>query len=225
MCVEQEEGRQGRIQRVVNITSKMPVQDCEKQIAVRQPRQGWSLLVHITEALKCFSRTRQRWRIDSWLEGLPGIHEAYWNLPEIKYQQDDREPSVDEAGGVRLSEPRHDLKAEEEVQHRRGSASASTPGRRFKGIRPATKSTSSWVTEIRPTNAAERIWLGSYPTPGQAARAFDVGTFYCNKKRKLYNFSDSVHNLPPCEEIDRLPARQRKRRIQELARQVATLTR
>ncbi len=203
----------------------MPVQDCEKQIAVRQPRQGWSLLVHITEALKCFSRTRQRWRIDSWLEGLPGIHEAYWNLPEIKYQQDDREPSVDEAGGVRLSEPRHDLKAEEEVQHRRGSASASTPGRRFKGIRPATKSTSSWVTEIRPTNAAERIWLGSYPTPGQAARAFDVGTFYCNKKRKLYNFSDSVHNLPPCEEIDRLPARQRKRRIQELARQVATLTR
>ncbi len=124
-----------------------------------------------------------------------------------------------------MSEPRHELKAEEEVQHRRGSASASTPGRRFKGIRPARKSTSSWVTEIRPTNAAERIWLGSYPTPGQAARAFDVGTFYCNKKRKRYNFPDSVHNLPSCEEIDRLPARQQKKRIQELAREVATLTR
>lgn len=203
----------------------MSVQDRGKQIVVRQPGQGWSLLVHITEAFKCFSRPLQRWRIDSWLEGLPGIHEVLWNLPEIKCQQDDGEPSVDEAGGVRLSEPRNEMKAEEEVQHRRGSASASTPGRRFKGIRPATKSTSSWVTEIRPTNAAERIWLGSYPTPGQAARAFDVGTFYCNKKRKLYNFPDSVHNLPSCEEINRLPARQQKRRIQELAKQVATLTR
>ncbi|CAM6013716.1 unnamed protein product [Sphagnum balticum] len=203
----------------------MSVQDCGKQIAVRQPGQGWSLLVHITEAFKFFSRALQRWRIDSWLAGLPGIHEEYWNLPEIKWQQDYGEPSIDEAGGVRFSEPRHELKAEEEVQHRRGSASASTPGRRFKGIRPAPKSTSSWVTEIRPTNAAERIWLGSYPTPGQAARAFDVGTFYCNKKRKLYNFPDSVHNLPSCEEIDRLPARQQKKRIQELARQVANLTR
>lgn len=203
----------------------MSVQDCGKQIAVRQPGQGWSVLVHITEALTCFSRALQRLRIDSWLAGLPGIHEVCWNLPEIKWQQDYGEPSVDEAGGVRLSEPRHELKAEEEVKHRRRSASASTPGRRFKGIRPAKKSTSSWVTEIRPTNAAETIWLGSYPTPEQAARAFDVGTFYCNKKRKLYNFPDSVHNLRSCEEIDRLPARQRKKRIQELARQVATLTR
>ncbi|KAH9547576.1 hypothetical protein CY35_11G040400 [Sphagnum magellanicum] len=203
----------------------MSVQDCGKQIAVRQPGQGWSLLLHITEALKCFSRALLRWRIDPWLEGLPGIHEECWNLPEIKWQQDYGVPSVDEAGGVRLSEPRHELKAEEEVQHRKGSASASTPGRRFKGIRRATKSTSSWVTEIRPTNAAERIWLGSYPTPEQAARAFDVGTFYCNKKKKQYNFPDSVHNLPSCEEINRLPARQQKRRIQELARQVATLTR
>jgi hypothetical protein len=204
----------------------MSAQDCGKQIVVRQPGQGWGLLVHITEALKFFSRALQRWRIDSWLAGLPRIPEVYWNLPEIKWQQDYGEPTVDEAGGVRLSEPaRHELKAEEEVQHRRGSASASTPGRRFKGIRPATKSTSSWVTEIRPTNAAERIWLGSYPTPEQAARAFDVGTFYCNKKRKLYNFPDSVQNLTSCEEIDRLPAGQRKKRIQELANQVATLTR
>jgi EREBP-like factor len=56
-----------------------------------------------------------------------------------------------------------------------------------------------WVTEIRPTAQKRKIWLGTYKTPEEAARAYDVGIYYTGKKIPL-NFPDSVPDLPalPC---------------------------
>jgi hypothetical protein len=89
----------------------------------------------------------------------------------------------------------------------------------YRGIR---RHKTKWVTEIRPTGDSSTIWLGSYQTPQAAARAYDVGTFYCKKKRKHdYNFPDSIDHLPPRDEIDRLPPPQRKTEIKNLANEVA----
>ena len=50
---------------------------------------------------------------------------------------------------------------------------------RFKGVRQLDK-TGRWVSEIRPTvglytnHKKKKIWLGSFGTPEEAARAFDV---------------------------------------------------
>lgn len=52
-----------------------------------------------------------------------------------------------------------------------------------------------WVTEIRPTAQKRKIWLGTYKTPEEAARAYDVGIHYTGKKIPL-NFPDSMPNLP-----------------------------
>lgn len=52
---------------------------------------------------------------------------------------------------------------------------------RFKGVRQLDK-TGRWVSEIRPTvglytnHKKKKIWLGSFGTPEEAARAFDVSS-------------------------------------------------
>ncbi len=104
-------------------------------------------------------------------------------------------------------------------QQEEEAISAASAEHGYRGIR---RTKTKWVTEIRPTREKSTIWLGSYQTPRAAARAYDVGTFYCNKKRKHpYNFPDSIDHLPPRDEIDRLPPPQRKIQIQNLAKEAA----
>jgi EREBP-like factor len=63
----------------------------------------------------------------------------------------------------------------------------------FRGVRHRPE-LNKWVTEIRPTSQKRKIWLGTYETPQEAARAYDVGIFYTRKKIP-YNFPDSPHHL------------------------------
>ncbi len=51
-----------------------------------------------------------------------------------------------------------------------------------------------WVTEIRPTAHKHKIWLGTYKSLEEAARAYDVGIHYIGKKI-LLNFPESVKNF------------------------------
>jgi hypothetical protein len=67
---------------------------------------------------------------------------------------------------------------------------------RYKGIRYRPE-LGRYISEIRPAQPRKRkIWLGTYKTAEEAARAFDAGIFY-TKKRIQYNFEDSPDILEP----------------------------
>lgn len=65
---------------------------------------------------------------------------------------------------------------------------------RYKGIRYRPE-LGRFISEIRPAQPRKRkIWLGTYKTAEEAARAFDAGIFY-TKKPIQYNFEDSPELL------------------------------
>lgn len=69
----------------------------------------------------------------------------------------------------------------------------------FKGIRFRPE-LGRYISEIRPAQPRKRkIWLGTYKTAEEAARAFDAGIFY-TKKSITYNFEDSPSILEPLPE-------------------------
>lgn len=70
---------------------------------------------------------------------------------------------------------------------------------RYKGIRYRPE-LGRYISEIRPAQPRKRkIWLGTYKTAEEAARAFDAGIFY-TKKPIVYNFGDSPEILEPLPE-------------------------
>ncbi|CAM6039629.1 unnamed protein product [Sphagnum compactum] len=175
---------------------------------------------------------------DDWFEEVAnnGIHEEQWREAydgrtaaattgsaesSVEVEDDRRlvsEPAVHHAG-VEAAGRRAEHGASRGVRRQQQQQEEARAEHGYRGIR---RYKTKWVTEIRPTRDSSTIWLGSYQTPRAAARAYDVGTFYCNKKRKhAYNFPDSIDHLPPRDEIDRLPPPQRKIQIQNLAKEVA----
>ncbi|CAH8362383.1 unnamed protein product [Eruca vesicaria subsp. sativa] len=53
-----------------------------------------------------------------------------------------------------------------------------------------------WVAEIRLPNSRERIWLGSFDTAEQAARAFDAALYCLRGPGARFNFPDNPPEIP-----------------------------
>ncbi|KAE8667093.1 ERF011 protein [Hibiscus syriacus] len=63
-------------------------------------------------------------------------------------------------------------------------------GSRFKGVRMR-----KWVAEVRQPNSRGRIWLGSYKTVEEAARAYDDAVFCLRGNSAKLNFPENPPDI------------------------------
>ncbi|CAM6045591.1 unnamed protein product [Sphagnum compactum] len=84
------------------------------------------------------------------------------------------------------------------VMHEKVKNSPTDLPHSLRGVR-SRRGVRGFLVEIRPNKWKNTIWLGTYDTPTEAARAYDAGIFYFRKKIDL-NFHDSVTSfvaIPP----------------------------
>lgn len=71
--------------------------------------------------------------------------------------------------------------------------------RRFKGVRM--RKWGKWVAEVRQPNSRDRIWLGSYHTAEEAARAYDAAAFCLRGPSTMLNFPDNPPEILSAGEL------------------------
>lgn len=89
----------------------------------------------------------------------------------------------------------------------------------YRGVRYR-EELNKYVSEIRPTRCSKKIWLGTYDTAEEAARAFDIGNLCCKKNLPL-NFADSPNMLKRIS--SQLSPDEARSAIAKLAKEVARL--
>lgn len=74
------------------------------------------------------------------------------------------------------------------------SGKSSNDGQRYKGVRQ--RKWGKWVSEIREPRKRTRIWLGSFDSAVEAARAYDVAARMLRGAKASLNFPDSYQMVP-----------------------------
>ncbi|OWM64180.1 ethylene-responsive transcription factor CRF2-like [Punica granatum] len=70
--------------------------------------------------------------------------------------------------------------------------------RRFVGVRQ--RPSGRWVAEIKDSSQRVRLWLGTYDTPEEAARAYDEAARALRGENARTNFASISNNYGPCQQ-------------------------
>lgn len=113
---------------------------------------------------------------------------------------------------VKIVRPRSSIVPDESVEYMQNPET-----KNYRGVRYRVE-LNKYVTEIRPAKSTKKIWLGTYDTAEEAARAFDIGNLCCKKNLPL-NFPDSPRMLRKIS--SRLSPDEARNAIAKLAKEVA----
>ncbi|KAG6476732.1 ethylene-responsive transcription factor ERF017-like [Zingiber officinale] len=86
---------------------------------------------------------------------------------------------------------------------REGERSGPAPVK-YKGVR--LRKWGKWVAEVRFPNSRKRLWLGSFPSPDMAARAYDAAMLCLRgpDEKHYFNFPDKLPDIVAPEWLSRL---------------------